>query len=182
MSKFDNRFDVNSFLNKIAQIESSGGRDFNHREIASGMHTGDRAIGRYGLMPNTIQEINRRETLMGKLDPEMASAASLPHDQMKQYLEANPDVEQRFAQAYGQHLREKFPGDEEKMAFGWTMGPNRPEPSNNQLDKSDYVNKFRRVNEMMKNRQVLENVQQEPLEPRMGDVKLQEKRPKVEEE
>lgn len=172
MPKFDNRFDINSFLNKLAQIESSGGKDFSHREIASGLHEGDRAIGRYGLMPNTVQEINRREIAGGKIDPEMVSAAQLPHDEMKRYLEANPDLEQRFAQAYAQHLRDKFPGDEERMAYGWTMGPSRPSPSATQLDQSDYVNKFRRINEMMKNRQLLENAQEKPLESRMGDVKM----------
>jgi len=175
MADINNRFDVNSFLNKIMQNESSGGTNFNHRQIASGHQEGQTAIGRYGLLPNTVREINQSNINQGKLDPEMIEVSQLPDSSLKQHLEANPDIEQKFAQSMAQHLQQKYPGDEERMAYAWNNGHRIEAPiTDKQLDDSNYVNKFRRVNEMMQNRQLLENNQQKPLESRMGDVKMVE--------
>ena len=52
---------VKSFLKNISQIESRGGEDMNHPEIKSGIHKGTKAIGRYGLMPNTVGEVLNRK-------------------------------------------------------------------------------------------------------------------------
>lgn len=177
MPNLNNRFDIKSFLDKIAQIESSGGKNFAHREIASGIQAGDRGIGRYGLMPNTVREIAHREAMAGKIDPDIIAAAQLPSDQMKQQLETNPEIEQKLAESLGHHLQSKFPGDEERMAYGWTMGHNIPTGNINDedLNNSNYVNKFRRVSELMKNKQDIENIKEKPLQSSMGDIRLVDK-------
>jgi hypothetical protein len=52
--------DIARFLKNIMDIESSGGKDVDHRIITSGIHKGDAAQGKYGLMPNTIEELKSR--------------------------------------------------------------------------------------------------------------------------
>jgi len=111
------------FLQIIKQIESSGGVDTDHALIPKGIHEGHRAIGSYGLMPNTIQEIGRRMDKEGTLTQEMDKFTHMQPEEMKQALESRPDVEQQFAEALGKKILGQH-GDEEKAAYGWFQGHN----------------------------------------------------------
>src|ERR1700690_2172704 len=51
---------VQDFLNKIAYLESSSGKNTNHPVMQSGPHIGTHAVGNYGLMPLTAQDIDRQ--------------------------------------------------------------------------------------------------------------------------
>lgn len=172
----DNKFDLEQFLTNIAEIESSGGKNINHREIASGMHSGDSAIGKYGMMPNTVEELQNRNTLEGKLNPELAEISGQPHDQMKQSLENNPELQEQLAKELALKLQHSYGGDQDKMAYGWNQGHNTPEEkmTPEELNNSDYVGKFRRLNDVYKTKQLLDNASQMPLESSMGDLKMKE--------
>ena len=76
----DQKQKVQRFLKTIQMIESSGGKNFNHPEIESGIHEGHRAIGNYGLMPNTVQEIATRMKRKGIQDDQLRNITSLPPD------------------------------------------------------------------------------------------------------
>lgn len=141
------------FLNKIKQIESSGGKDFNHPVVtAENLQQGDRAIGRYGLMPNTVKELVNRRRLRGTVSPDMLTLSEMHPDQMKEHLEANPELEDQLANDLSTHVIQKQGGDEEKAAYSWIQGHNmNPEKiTPDTLNQSNYVQKFRRVSDALK--------------------------------
>lgn len=143
--------DVNSFLNTIQQIESSGGKNFNHPTMETGLQAGDTAMGRYGLMPNTVREIANRARMQGSLDPDMKRVAGMADSQaMKAEIEAHPEIEQRFAETLAKHLLNKFPNEQE-AAFSWNQGHNlTPEAvEKRKYQENPYVQKFNRLRELL---------------------------------
>lgn len=147
MDKFQDDYeqlDRERFLDTISMIESSGGKNFNHARIPSGIHEGHRAAGRYGLMPNTMQEIANRMKQEGNLDPELERITSLPPDQMKAAIEANPNYEQMLAEHLAGRVLDRQGGDEEKAAYSWFQGHNLTpqEIRDRNYKEHDYVKKF----------------------------------------
>ncbi len=136
--------DVDGFLNTIAQIESSGGKDFNHSTMQSGIHAGEAAMGRFGLMPNTLREIAVRAKREGKLNDQMKSAIDIEDSQkLKELIESNPEIERMFAEQLAQRVLKKFP-DSEQAAYSWNQGHNLTPEAVQKRDykNSDYVKKF----------------------------------------
>lgn len=134
--------DVNNFLKIIGQIESSSGRNFGHEEIQHGMHKGHRAIGTYGLMPNTIDDIIDNI----KNAPEHIKAIkNMSPEQKKQFLESNPQYEEYFAKHLANRVVQRFKSPE-KAAHAWHYGQYL---NPNKLDKkrlqNEYVDKFRKI-------------------------------------
>jgi hypothetical protein len=143
--------DVSGFLNAIQQIESSGGKNFNHPTMESGLQAGDTAMGRYGMMPNTVREVANRARMQGALDPDMKRIAGMDDGSlMKSEMEAHPEVEQRFAETLAKHLLKKFPNEQE-AAYSWNQGHNlTPEAVEKRNYKdSDYVQKFNKLRQML---------------------------------
>lgn len=145
-------YNQKDFLNKIMQVESSGGKDYNHPVItAPNLQEGTRAIGRYGLMPNTVKELVNRRRLRGTVSPEMLELTDLPSEEIKARLEASPELEDQFANDLATHVLQRQGGDEDKAAYSWIQGhnlsPNEITPET--LDQSPYVQKFQRVNQTL---------------------------------
>jgi len=139
---------ISSFLKNIEQIESSGGENTNHPEIESGIHTGHSAIGRYGLMPNTIKEIINRERIAGKNQPIYDLLEELDPNELKDFIEQSPELETQLAKSLATRVLGKTGGDEEKAAYAWNMGHNlSPEQIQSRDYKSSpYVQKFQTLN------------------------------------
>lgn len=133
---------IDSFLKKIAQIESNSGTNFNHQEIKTGPQKGQTAIGTYGLLPNTVDEVITRSK-----DPELKDLSNMDADQQKEYLEANPDKERLVARHLAEHVLEKQDGNQAKAAFAWNQGHNLSpeEVEKRKYQDSDYVQKFNKV-------------------------------------
>jgi hypothetical protein len=131
------------FLDIISHIESSGGKNFDHPEIKSGIHEGDKAIGRFGLMPNTVKEIIARTGVQREL-------ASEPPEQLKQILEQDPQKEYELANQLAKRVLDSQK-DLEKAAYSWTFGHNLSPKQVEQRDylNSDYVQKFKRLREKL---------------------------------
>lgn len=134
------------------QVESSGGKDTDHPVVtAPNLQQGTRAIGRYGLMPNTVKELVNRRRLRGTVSPDMMDLTDLPPEEIKARLEASPELEEQFANDLANHVIQRQGGDEDKAAYSWIQGHNlspdeiKPET----LEQSPYVQKFRRVNETL---------------------------------
>ena len=143
---------IQEFLNKIEQIESSGGKNTDHPVVTKdNLQKDTRAIGRYGLMPNTVKELVNRRRIRGTVSPEMKEVSQMDPDSMKDYIEANPDLEDTLAHDLANHVIQKQQGDPDKAAFSWQMGHNisPDEITPEVLDNSDYVNKFRRLGTMI---------------------------------
>lgn len=134
------------FLEVLSMIESSGGKNFNHDLIRSGIHKGHRAAGRFGLMPNTMQEVYNRTKRDGGDTSLMKPVIQMKPDKMKEYVEKNPEVEQAFAEKLAQHVLDKQGGDVEKAAYSWFKGHNLSPESieKRNYQDHDYVQKYRK--------------------------------------
>lgn len=142
---------IDNFLETIAMIESSGGKNFNHPEIKSGIHKGHSAAGRWGLMPNSMQEIYNRARRQGAASPEMSKAVKMKPDEMKAYVEQNPSVEKEFASYLARYVLDRQKGDEEKAAASWFWGHNLSPQTIEKRDylNDDYVQKYRKYKKLL---------------------------------
>ncbi len=129
---------LQQFLEAIKQIESSGGKDIDHPVMESGIHSGASAYGQYGLMPNTVREMAKRQGLK--------NLVGLDDPSLKAVLSEDPNVEQKIAEALAQRVLNRA-GDEEKAAYMWYMGHNL-NPENitpEMLEKHQYIQKFKKL-------------------------------------
>lgn len=105
-------------LNTIASVESQHGKLQNHKPLG-GMHTGERAIGKYGLTPATIRDtINMNHDLNSK----HGKASKLRGDDMRRYMEDNPGLEDTVAQKHLSRLEHHFGQNPSKLGYAWLEG------------------------------------------------------------
>lgn len=132
---------VKTFLDLISQIESSGGKDTSHKEMAHGIQAGDAALGQYGLMPNTIYEMAKRQR--------MKDVLNIPKEELSEKF--SPELEQKIADALANRVLEKSGGDQSVAAYRWNMGHNLPPEriTPETLESSPYVQKFRALQQLL---------------------------------
>jgi hypothetical protein len=130
-----------NFLNAISQIESSGGQNTNHPVVQTGLQAGQQAMGNYGLMPNTIDELNNRARLSHTMTPEMAAAARNPAS-----VQEDPEMQQQYANQLADRVLGKYQ-DPEMAAYAWNKGHNLTLDEIRQRHYADdpYVQKFKKV-------------------------------------
>lgn len=139
------RFDRDRFLDAISQVESSGGKNTNHPLIQTGLQAGQQAIGSYGMLPNTIQELSNRARLHNQLTPEMAEVSRNPTA-----LGSDPNLEKQYANQLADRVLNRFQ-DPNMAAYAWNHGHNlTPE----QIQGRDYINdpyvqKFQKVRKLL---------------------------------
>lgn len=138
------------FLKTISQIESSGGKNYNHDLIQKGIHTGHKAIGRYGLMPNTVNEVLNRMRMTGTLTPELKQLQQLDPQTLKATLESNPELEDQIAESLAERVLNRQQ-DEEKAAYSWHQGHNLTPDAISQkpYQEHDYVKKYNEYKKLM---------------------------------
>lgn len=134
------------FLEAIKAIESSGGQNTNHKEIKSGIHKGHRAIGSYGFMPNTVDELISSEEIELPLELQKDLKKMSP-ERKKRFIEQNQSVEDELANVMARKLSKQYAGDKSKMAYAWNQGHNIPsdDPRFEKAQDHDYVKKFLEV-------------------------------------
>lgn len=135
------------FLRTIAMLESSGGRDIDHKPIESGLQQGQQAIGKYGLLPNTVQELINRRRQSGEIESEIEDLNQLDQGTLRDRLEQNPDLQEKLADQLAERVISRQQGDLDKAAYSWNRGHNLT-PDRISLDKlnsNDYVQKFRNL-------------------------------------
>lgn len=126
---------VRNFLRKISILESSGGENTNHPEMKEGMHAGTSAVGQYGLMPLTAQDLDRQYGVN--------ELQGLPKEEVQQQLTEDPELQQRLASTLASQLLNKNP--EETAAYKWEAGQ-YSNPSPETLAQSSRVRKFKVLN------------------------------------
>ncbi len=138
---------IKAFLDKISAIESSSGKNFNHREMESGIHKGTSAIGRFGLMPKTVDEVLNRSKQMGMMSSDLKQLSKMSPDEKKDFLEANPEIEYKLAEQLAAHVLNKQQGDEEKAAYSWLYGHNLTPENIGRRDymEDPYVQKYKKL-------------------------------------
>lgn len=149
--------DKKKFLELIRQIESSGGKNTEHRTMASGLHKGQAAMGEYGIMPKTAQEFVNRRKMRGQFGPDEAIMAQMSPAELKEFLASQDRVEQNLAGDIADRVLRRSKGDEEKAAYMWNMGHNKLASSidEDKLAESDYVKKFRKLKNMLSGKKTL---------------------------
>lgn len=124
--------DVQDFLNKIAYLESSSGRNTNHPLVTSGLNAGTNAVGNYGLMPLTAQDLDKNTGVNQLQDME-------PGD-VQEKLKQDPELTKRLAATMASKLLQKNPSD--VAAYKWEQGQNT-QPDQEDLDNSERVRRFK---------------------------------------
>lgn len=131
--------DRDEFKRRISGVESNFGQNLEHPIIESGIHAGDRAIGEYALMPNTIQEFAKR---MGN-----QQLANIPKESYPDYFKKHPEDYANIANFGLDYVYDKYDQNPEAAAYAWNQGhnlsPERITPT--RLNKSPYIRKFRSI-------------------------------------
>lgn len=152
--------DREDFLNITKQIESSGGKNLDHPTITDpdSMHFGQHAVGRYAIMPKTVEELGKSSH-----DASIRALSKMSNDDMNQYLKENPDLDEHLANTMADKLEKRFPGEPEKQTYAWQYGHNLPQDrvTDEVLNNNDRVNKFKSLASTMNKN----NAVQEPLVP-----------------
>ena len=131
--------DKKEFLELIREIESSGGKNRNHKTMTSGPHEGDTAIGDYGLMPNTVKEVSNLKT--GKRQSDIyGHLRKLDNKEIETLVGSDRDLEDKLANDLADIVLSKSKSDD-RAAFRWNQGHNIERVPASYRDK-DYVEKY----------------------------------------
>lgn len=124
------------FLKAISQIESSGGKNTNHPISNAPLQAGQKAIGQYGLMPNTVDEMMKRSGTRGP-------ASVMP----------GSPAEQQIANQLADRVLNRFQ-DPDMAAYAWHSGHNLTPEQVQQRDylNDPYVQKFQKIRKSLGNK------------------------------
>lgn len=141
---------LKAMLEAIAQNESSGGENMQHKMVTSGVNSGDTAIGKYGMMPNTI-----RETLKRSPDDNLNELQDMGGDEIGDVISKDRDIpgylrrsgydsiEDQLADKLGKRVLEKQKGDVPAAIGSWTAGHNTPHEKMEQMvQKPGFVKEY----------------------------------------
>lgn len=109
---------MDGFLDAISQVETSGGKNLDHKRERRGLHAGYTAQGEHGLMP-----IVARETAARSSRPELQRLGRLHPRKVQRLMAEDPDTTRELAREHASYLHGKFGGDPEMMAYAWRRGP-----------------------------------------------------------
>jgi hypothetical protein len=123
---------VREFLRRIGLLESSGGINTDHPEVTHGLNAGTNAVGTYGLMPATAQDLDKSSGVNQLQD--------MDKDEAQNKLEQDPELTDRLAATLASKLLNK--NDQDTAAYKWLNGQ-YSQPSDEDLENSDRVRKFR---------------------------------------
>jgi hypothetical protein len=114
----ENNYSRTHMLRAISSIESSGGKNTNHKPVL-GIHQGESAVGEYALMPSTIRETVR---LNPNIRKEHQKVQNLHGQDLHNYIKTNPKFMQQVADAHMARLEHHFGQDPNKLAYAWLNG------------------------------------------------------------
>lgn len=156
----------------LSFIESTHRENPEHRTLASGMHTGYSAFGKYGLMPLTTQEYAKKllseqpmttpAEMMKEPTPEdfqqdkefmrkrkaYDQLANMPltttnQQELKDILLKQPDINEDIADRLLQTIERRAGPSEEAAIINWEKGQYRGAPSVEEQNTSDRVRKYK---------------------------------------
>lgn len=118
MVQQQNQYSAKRMLASIASVESSKGRNQNFPSVG-GIHQGESAFGKYGLMPATIRETIH---MNADLKQKHGKAVNLKGDDMRRYMADNPGLEDAVAAKHLQRLEHHFGQNPSKIGYAWLEG------------------------------------------------------------
>lgn len=151
-----NELDLKRFKRIISQLESSGGKFTDHKPMKSGMHKNSTAIGEYGLMPLTIQDVAKMRVRKGVADDMDKRIASMSASEVKakvpdMVVEFSPEYE-KYADTLAEHVLTRYK-DPKLAAYAWNQGhysdPNKIEAMISQPKSKHQKNYLPRLQKAM---------------------------------
>lgn len=117
---------VDSFLKLMGVLETSGGKNLNHRRMDTGIHAGSQAQGRVGIMPKTAQELANRRRLAGENDPidDAILKAGDNVTAVESYLQQYPEKLGEYERQLAEKVLKRSGGDPKLAAGAWLYGHN----------------------------------------------------------
>lgn len=115
------QYDHHKMLRAISQVESSGGKNTKHAAGGGPIHGNEHAVGKYGLMPETIREtINGHKDLKAK----HGKALALRGQQLHNYMQDNKGLEDVIADRHLSHMEHVLGQNPSHLGYGWLNGIN----------------------------------------------------------
>jgi hypothetical protein len=138
------------FLWSVMQVESSGGKNLKHQPVKHGPLKGQVAMGRWGLLKPTTDEMITRMDREGKATHELKSILKMDRNTAEKYLRKNPHVETHIARYMARLVSKRYNGNLHMMAWAWNAGHNtdKSKITNSVLLNSDYVSKFKNAHKL----------------------------------
>lgn len=131
------------FLWNLMQIESDGGINTKHQQVQSGPSKGETAIGRWGLLRPTIQEIIRRQVKQGTVDPKILNIYHDDNKKLADFFKKRPHLELELARFLADHILKNNDYNYEKGAYAWLNGHNLRNIDHDTIKNHYYVNRYR---------------------------------------
>lgn len=147
-SNMSDKINLEDYLKLISQLESSGGIQTNHPAAQVGINKGQHALGQYGLMPQTAYEVvHPSDPRKVQTNPDLMNYTNLNKNQLADEITKNPQLEHDVAAQYGQKILNRAQNPE-AASLMWQYGASQPF-SQDELDQSDRVQKFKRLRQAL---------------------------------
>lgn len=121
---------LNGILNETKLLETQGQEDPTntlHNMAKSSLHGGERAFGSYGLMPETIRTMARREKRDNEMGPGLYGLQNASEEDIHKFLQDNEDLQREIAKKYLKDLIGRNPAlTDEQVHYRYKMGPSAP--------------------------------------------------------
>ncbi len=114
----------NPILDAISQVESSGGKNLNHKTMQHGIHAGMTAGGKYAMMPLSAQYTLKNDPALAKKYPELVESAKDLKGHHKDFTDRfnkDPQVAEDFAQSFYKRTKSKTKSPE-MLIHAWNHG------------------------------------------------------------
>lgn len=116
--------DLKAFKRIVSMLESSGGRNVDHKTAPDPLHEGDKAYGEYGLMPKSVQTQARRNIRDGVAQPIDYAIKDSDSNLVKEMLKNNKDAEDYYTDTMLGKSLSRSKGDPEEAYYRWVYGDN----------------------------------------------------------
>lgn len=132
----------------IAQSESSGGKNLNHKTMNKGIHKGQTAGGAWGMMPKTAAYVMKMSKKLQQKYPELAKDTQdidSNHKKITELLNKDPKAAYELAKTLHGHLKDIYGNDSNKTLHSWhygIKGTKKALESGKELNKDAYVQKI----------------------------------------
>lgn len=113
--------DKMKFQQLLSLLESSSGKQMQHSPVETGMHEGTKAMGEFGIMPITAQELSKQDSNKSELDKLIMGADPAS---IEEILASNPGKYQEYVDQMSNKVLDKSGGNAEEAAMRWLAGPN----------------------------------------------------------
>lgn len=136
-----------AFLHNIMQLETGGGKNLDHPVIKHGKYKGQKAIGKWGLLHPTVDEVLHRMETVHKLHPLLKPLMAMNRDQIHDTFVKKPYLELEIARFLARHVLARNQNNYAKGAYCWNMGHNifPHEISDDDLKSHGYTQDFMKL-------------------------------------